>query len=220
MKKQVKKLIDVKKVLLLSLALPLLVPISAVTAHDTVPVTTESAIVEIQPTFSAAIVATPTETQKVEITVVDSTYLTKQKADRAAAIAASAALVKATPRITATSEEKSALAQKAASAYQIDWKLLMAVWQIESGQQMVTTVRSYAGAAGPCQFMPGTWRAYQQDGNGDGVKDVHNAQDCLFGAAKLLSVNGASSGKIVQALLRYNHSMSYVNKVLALAERQ
>lgn len=108
-------------------------------------------------------------------------------------------------------------AQKAASAYGIDWKILEAVWQVESGKRWHTTIRSYAGAQGPCQFMPGTWRAYAQDGNGDGIKDSTYAPDCLFGAAKLLAANGAASGNVTNALLRYNYSMSYVNKVIGIA---
>lgn len=109
-------------------------------------------------------------------------------------------------------------AQKAANAYGIDWKILEAVWQVESGKRWQTTIRSYAGAQGPCQFMPGTWRAYAHDGNGDGVKDSTYAPDCLFGAAKLLAANGAASGNVTNALLRYNYSMSYVNKVIGIAK--
>ena len=65
--------------------------------------------------------------------------------------------------------------------------------------------------------MPGTWRRYAVDGNGDGIKDITYAPDCLFGSAKLLAANGAANGDNVRALLAYNHSMSYVNKVLAIA---
>jgi len=115
-------------------------------------------------------------------------------------------------------EFKRVWAQKAAAAWNIDWKILEAVWQVESGKTWWTTRRSYAGATGPCQFMPGTWRAYAQDGDGNGSQEIYSARDCLFGAAKLLSVNGAASGNIRGALLRYNHSLAYVNKVLKIAE--
>jgi len=107
--------------------------------------------------------------------------------------------------------------KKAATAYGIDWKILEAVWQVESGKSWHRGVRSWAGATGPCQFMPGTWRGYATDGNGDGIKDVTYAPDCLFGAAKLLASNGLAQGMTTQALLRYNHSMAYVNKVLSIA---
>lgn len=119
--------------------------------------------------------------------------------------------------VSASDGEKRLWVQKAAEQWGIDWKLLEAVWQVESGKQFYTAVRSYAGAQGPLQFMPGTWRAYAQDGNGDGIRDVLDARDSLFGAAKLLAANGAASGNIDGALLRYNHSLSYVTKVKRLA---
>ncbi len=114
-------------------------------------------------------------------------------------------------------EGKRALVKQVAAAYGIDWKILEAVWQVESGKRWRTTVTSYAGAHGPCQFMPGTWRAYASDGNGDGIKDATYAPDCLHGSAKLLAANGAAVGDVVRALLRYNNSMSYVYKVLSIA---
>ncbi len=112
---------------------------------------------------------------------------------------------------------KRALAKRVAAAYGIDWKILEAVWQVESGKSWHRVVYSYAGASGPCQFMPGTWRAYAVDGNKDGYADVNYAPDCLYGAAKLLAANGLAEGKVTQALLRYNNSMSYVNHVLSIA---
>lgn len=112
---------------------------------------------------------------------------------------------------------KRALAQRAAAAYGISWEVLEAVWQAESGKAYITTVRSYAGAQGPLQFMPGTWRTYAVDGNGDGTADVYNAEDAIYGAAKLLAANGAASGNVHQALLAYNHAEWYVQKVLNLA---
>jgi membrane-bound lytic murein transglycosylase B len=112
---------------------------------------------------------------------------------------------------------KRAWAKRAAAKYSIDWKILEAVWQVESGKSWHRAVRSWAGATGPCQFMPGTWRGYASDGNGDGIKDVTYAPDCLFAAAKLLASNGLAQGNVTQALLRYNYSMSYVNHVLSIA---
>jgi len=122
-----------------------------------------------------------------------------------------------TPTVSDVSfEEKRALAQAAANAFGIDWKILEAVWQVESGKRYYTAVRSYAGAQGPMQFMPATWRTYQVDGNGDGVADIHNAEDAIYGAAKLLATNGAAEN-IDQALLAYNHAQWYVDKVKAIA---
>lgn len=114
-------------------------------------------------------------------------------------------------------EAKRALAQDAASKYGIDWKILEAVWQVETGKRWDTSVTSYAGAQGPMQFMPGTWAAYGQDGNGDGVADVNNAYDALYGAANYLAANGANSGDNYRALFAYNHADWYVQKVLGVA---
>lgn len=156
--------------------------------------------------------------KKISIELTESQYQQNQKAKIAKKSVVSPQLVvSATKEPEPSIEEKRVWVQKAAAAHFIDWKLLEAVWQIESGKRWKTSVTSYAGAQGPCQFMPGTWRGYQQDGNGDGVKDVTDARDCLFAAAKLLAANGAASGNNVNALYHYNHSMAYVNKVLSIA---
>ncbi len=114
-------------------------------------------------------------------------------------------------------ETKRALVQEAASAHGVDWKILEAVWQVETGKRWNGSVSSYAGAQGPMQFMPGTWAAYGQDGNGDGVIDINNVYDALYGAANYLAANGASSGDNYNALFAYNHADWYVQKVLGVA---
>ena len=113
-------------------------------------------------------------------------------------------------------EQKRALVQKAAAAYDIDWKMLEAVWQVESGKRWITAVRSYAGAQGPMQFMAGTWRHYAVDGNGDGAANINEAEDAVYGAAKLLAANGGSTN-IDRALFAYNHAQWYVDKVKNVA---
>jgi membrane-bound lytic murein transglycosylase B len=72
-------------------------------------------------------------------------------------------------------------------------------------------------AVGPMQFIPGTWNAFGADGNGDGVKDPHNVYDAARAAGEYLCSGGAdlrSPEGLVQAVLRYNHSMDYVSTVL------
>ena len=67
------------------------------------------------------------------------------------------------------------------------------------------------------QFIPGTWKAFGADGNGDGVKDPHNIFDASRAAADYLCSGGANLSTpqgLVQAVLRYNHSMDYVSTVL------
>lgn len=104
---------------------------------------------------------------------------------------------------------------KAASAqFGVPWKLLQAVHYVETGCSDSGQKSSYAGAQGPMQFMSGTWRHYGVDGDGNGVADVNNVTDAIYGGANYLAANGASSGDLTGALLHYNHSMSYVYKVL------
>ncbi|GAA2808438.1 lytic transglycosylase domain-containing protein [Kribbella solani] len=72
-------------------------------------------------------------------------------------------------------------------------------------------------AVGPMQFIPSTWKTYGADGNGDGVKDPHNVFDAARAAGDYLCAGGANLSDpqgLVQAVLRYNHSMDYVSTVL------
>lgn len=63
-------------------------------------------------------------------------------------------------------------------------------------------------AVGPMQFIPSTWASYARDGNGDGVKDPHNAFDAALAAAYYLRANGAPKNWH-SAVLAYNHDESY-----------
>jgi membrane-bound lytic murein transglycosylase B len=99
------------------------------------------------------------------------------------------------------------------------WYLIAAVHKVESGQRGDTTVTSYAGAQGPMQFMPGTWRAYALDGDGDGKALVHDVEDAILTGANYLRANGAARGDHYRALFAYNHADWYVQKVLTVANR-
>jgi len=105
----------------------------------------------------------------------------------------------------------------AGARFGIPWQLIEAVHEVESGKSGSTSKSSGAGAIGPMQFMPGTWRTYGIDGNGDGVADPTDVVDAIYGAANLLAQSGAADGNIDAALLNYNHAMWYVNKVKAIA---
>nr|WP_238357340.1 lytic murein transglycosylase [Kribbella italica] len=72
-------------------------------------------------------------------------------------------------------------------------------------------------AVGPMQFIPGTWNGFGADGNGDGVKNPHNVFDASRAAGDYLCSAGADLSNpqgLVEAVLRYNHSMDYVSTVL------
>ncbi|MFC9973855.1 NlpC/P60 family protein [Spirillospora sp. NPDC127200] len=114
-----------------------------------------------------------------------------------------------------------ALYVQAGGKYGIPWNVLAAVGHVESNHGQGTSPgiksgRNSAGAAGPMQFMPGTWKAFGVDGNGDGRKDVYDPADAIPGAAAYLKHNGAP-GDLHKALFGYNHADWYVKKVLAQA---
>lgn len=72
-------------------------------------------------------------------------------------------------------------------------------------------------AVGPFQFMPATWESTGQDGNKDGLRDPHNADDAALGAAAYLCGRGRNLGKAGQlraAIFQYNHSNAYVANVM------
>ncbi len=109
------------------------------------------------------------------------------------------------------------LYKDAAARYGIPWNVLAAVHYVESGASGSTDRSSGAGAQGPMQFMPGTWRAYGVDADGDGVADATNVNDAVYGAANLLAAGGAAEGNVDGALFNYNHAQWYVNKVNEVA---
>jgi membrane-bound lytic murein transglycosylase B len=74
-------------------------------------------------------------------------------------------------------------------------------------------------AVGPMQFLPGSWRYWGKDGNGDGVANPNNVFDAATGAGYLLCSAGdlSSPATMARAVLTYNHSAAYVNAVLTWA---
>lgn len=97
-----------------------------------------------------------------------------------------------------------------------DWYVLAAVGKVESnhGENMGP---SSAGAMGPMQFLPSTWREYGIDGDGDGVANIMDPEDAVPAAAAYLKVGGAPKDWYA-ALYTYNHAGWYVRKVLGVAE--
>lgn len=110
-----------------------------------------------------------------------------------------------------------ALYKRAADDSCVDWQVLAAIGYVES-RHGANTGPSSAGALGPMQFMPATWRSYGRDGDGDGRKDVHDPADAVPAAAAYLCAHGAATD-LRGALWHYNHSQRYVADVLAVADR-
>jgi Transglycosylase SLT domain len=99
--------------------------------------------------------------------------------------------------------------REAQARFGVPWNVLVAVNFVETAFGKVRS-RSTAGAHGPMQFLPGTWRRY---GLGGDVDDPH---DAILGAANMLRANGAP-GDLRRALYAYNPSQLYVDAVLAYA---
>ena len=68
----------------------------------------------------------------------------------------------------------------------VDWEVLAAVNFVETGFSQSCGARSLAGAQGPMQFMPATWRAYGLGGS------VHDPRDAILGAANYLRVRSGA----------------------------
>lgn len=100
------------------------------------------------------------------------------------------------------------------------WSVLAGVGEVECdhgrGPGCGRGERNSAGAAGPAQFLAGTWERYGVDGNGDGDRDVFDPVDAIFAMARYLRASGAPRDWRA-ALFAYNHAGWYVERVLAQA---
>lgn len=108
--------------------------------------------------------------------------------------------------------------KSATSCRGLSWTVLAAIGQVESSHGR-NTGPSSAGALGPMQFLPATWKSYGKDGDGDGRADIMNPYDAVPSAARYLCATGAGGGgqRLYRAIWHYNHSDEYVRKVLGLA---
>jgi len=105
----------------------------------------------------------------------------------------------------------------AQAKFGVPWEVIAAVHYTETGQRGDTAISSYAGAQGPMQFMPSTFRSYAVDGDGNGNALICDVDDAIYTGAAYMAANGAARGDVVNALYRYNHDMGYVNHVLSIA---
>jgi membrane-bound lytic murein transglycosylase B len=127
------------------------------------------------------------------------------------ALVASGPVPRASPRVGPAPPADRLLAwyREGQRRFHVRWQLLAAVNFIESAFGKVQNT-STAGAQGPMQFMPATWRAYGLGGN---VRDPH---DAILGAANYLAANhGATRER--DALFHYNPSRLYVDAVMHYA---
>jgi membrane-bound lytic murein transglycosylase B len=119
-----------------------------------------------------------------------------------------------------------ALYQRAAATCPgLSWTVLAGIGSIESnhGRSTLPGVRSgtnSVGAMGPMQFLGGSWAAYGVDADGNGVADVYQPADAIFGAANYLCHDSAGDpAHLRDAIWSYNHADWYVNRVLDVAIR-
>ncbi|VVJ22013.1 putative secreted protein [Amycolatopsis camponoti] len=76
----------------------------------------------------------------------------------------------------------------------------------------------WARAAGPMQFIPSTWQKWGTDGSGDGQVDVQNVYDSAESAGRYLCAADRdlnTGAGLRSAILSYNNSEDYLNKVTA-----
>jgi membrane-bound lytic murein transglycosylase B len=76
-------------------------------------------------------------------------------------------------------------------------------------------------AVGPFQFIPSTWARWRADANNDGITDPQNIDDAALAAAQYLcadSRNLASGDGWLRAILSYNSSLDYAQKVYGFAQ--
>jgi hypothetical protein len=132
--------------------------------------------------------------------------------------------------------------QHAADTWDTDWAILAAIGKVECDHGRsrlpgcIPDTMNRAGARGYMQFIGSTWRAglgqhqleprtstpapdgsgYATDGDGDGDADPWSWPDAAHSAARYLAANGLNHNPH-QAVWRYNHSNTYVARVLELA---
>jgi hypothetical protein len=100
----------------------------------------------------------------------------------------------------------------------LPWTVLAGIGTVETGNGR-NVHRSSAGAEGPMQFMPSTWRMYGYDANGDGRANIQDPTDAVFSAARYLCAAGAGRGgqSLDNAIFAYNHAWWYVREVVTIA---
>lgn len=100
---------------------------------------------------------------------------------------------------------------RAQKRFGVHWSVLASINFVESAFGRVRSA-SEAGARGPMQFLPSTWRQYGMGG------DIDQPRDAILAAGNYLRRSGAP-GDIDRALFAYNRSTSYVRAIRRFAAR-
>ena len=99
----------------------------------------------------------------------------------------------------------------AQNRFGVHWSVLASINLVESAFGRIRSA-SEAGARGPMQFLPSTWRRYGMGG------DIDDPRDAILAAANYLRTGGAAHD-LDRALFAYNHSTSYVRAIRRFAGR-
>ncbi len=107
----------------------------------------------------------------------------------------------------------------------LPWEVLAAIGTVESANGTaslpgVSGGRNPAGAEGPMQFEPATFAAFDRPVPPGGVSppSPYDPVDAIYAAARMLCADGAGDpARLGTAVFDYNHSASYVARVLAVA---
>lgn len=106
---------------------------------------------------------------------------------------------------------------EAGEKYGIPWTVLAAIHKTESDYDTTGHIVSDAGAEGPMQFMPSTFKIYGVIAPGQtGEANIYNVDDAIYSTANMLSKQGFQKNPW-EAIYAYNHSISYVSHVLILS---
>lgn len=93
---------------------------------------------------------------------------------------------------------------------------------LDNSLDPVTMTGSIYGAIGICQFMPSNAVKLGVDGDKDGVVDLFNLEDAAHSLANYLKHHGwkdtLSRSRRHKVLYRYNHSNTYANTILHVAD--
>jgi hypothetical protein len=109
-------------------------------------------------------------------------------------------------------EELERYYKEAEARFGVPWAYLASVHLVETRMGRIRGT-STAGAQGPMQFLPSTWKAYGMGG------DINDPHDAISGAANYLKANGGAAGRMDNALFRYNNSNRYVRAVTLYAKQ-